>query len=139
MIQFPETWNSQTRPLDPDASTCKRKRRTKTKTSVAEITCVEPGPPTENASVCVPTEHDNDAKKTCYQTNLHDAPITGMTESLLKQKIEFQKSQVHNNDMDKNTEDTGTKNSKPCMDRMRCIAHHKVKKVYFTSISSCSK
>jgi hypothetical protein len=101
MIQFPETWNSQTRPLDPDASTCKRKRRTKTKTSVAEITCVEPGPSTENASVCVPTEHDNDAKKTCYQTNiLHDAPITGMTESLLKQKIEFQKSQVHNNDKD---------------------------------------
>jgi tRNA(Arg) A34 adenosine deaminase TadA len=46
---------------------------------------------------------------------------------------------INNNDMDKNTEDTGTKNSKPCMDCMRCIAHHKVKKVYFTSISSCSK
>jgi tRNA(Arg) A34 adenosine deaminase TadA len=43
---------------------------------------------------------------------------------------------INNKDLDKDSDQIRTQNSKPCMDCMKCITHHKVKKVYFTSIDS---
>ena len=43
---------------------------------------------------------------------------------------------INNKDLWKETDDIRTQNSKPCMNCMRCISHHNVKKVYFTSVGS---
>jgi len=43
---------------------------------------------------------------------------------------------IDNKDLDKENNMIGTKNSKPCMNCMKCITNHKVKKVYFTSIDT---
>jgi deoxycytidylate deaminase len=43
---------------------------------------------------------------------------------------------INNKDLDKENDMIGTKNSKPCMNCMKCITNHKVKKVYFTSIDT---
>ena len=43
---------------------------------------------------------------------------------------------INSKDMDKDDTETRTMNSRPCLDCMRCINHHKVKRVYFTSIDS---
>jgi tRNA(Arg) A34 adenosine deaminase TadA len=42
---------------------------------------------------------------------------------------------INNKDLDKENTETRTMNSKPCDDCMKCINHHKLKKVYFTSIA----
>jgi len=39
---------------------------------------------------------------------------------------------INNKDLKKENDQIRTQNSKPCMDCMKCITHHKVKKVYFT-------
>jgi tRNA(Arg) A34 adenosine deaminase TadA len=41
---------------------------------------------------------------------------------------------INNKDLNKENDQIRTQNSKPCMDCMKCITHHKVKKVYFTSM-----
>jgi hypothetical protein len=97
MIQFPETWNSQTRPVDPD-STCKRKRRTKAKTVAVEKPAV---PVSDDSPVPIPLKAASSPKRVCLDLESHhDAPISSTTESSLKQKIDYQKSQVRNNTSD---------------------------------------
>ncbi|KAJ1467078.1 hypothetical protein T484DRAFT_1756144 [Baffinella frigidus] len=98
MMQFPETWNSQTRPLDPDSSTCKRKRRTKPKTNVATEETVVPAAAETMAPAPTQSHHEEpQVKRICLDIeSQHDAPISSTTESLLKQKIEYQKTQIQN-------------------------------------------
>jgi deoxycytidylate deaminase len=43
---------------------------------------------------------------------------------------------INNNDLNKENNMIGTKNSRPCMDCMRCITSHKVNKVYFSSVDT---
>jgi deoxycytidylate deaminase len=43
---------------------------------------------------------------------------------------------INNKDLNKENDQIRTQNSKPCMDCIKCITYHKVKKVYFTSIDS---
>jgi tRNA(Arg) A34 adenosine deaminase TadA len=43
---------------------------------------------------------------------------------------------INNKDLDKENTEIRTMNSKPCLDCMKCITYHKLKKVYFTSIDS---
>ena len=43
---------------------------------------------------------------------------------------------INNKDLHKANDQIGSQNSKPCLDCMRCISHHKVKKVYFSSVAS---
>jgi tRNA(Arg) A34 adenosine deaminase TadA len=43
---------------------------------------------------------------------------------------------INNGDLYEPNESIGTKNSKPCINCQKCITNHKVKKVYFTSIST---
>lgn len=110
MIQFPETWNSQTRPVDPD-STCKRKRRPKSKTVQVDnpvVTVCDDTPiPTSlkeassSKRVCLSLKEASSSKRVCLDIELcHDVPISSTTESLLKQNIDYQKSQVRNTTSD---------------------------------------
>jgi deoxycytidylate deaminase len=43
---------------------------------------------------------------------------------------------INNKDLQKDNHKIGTQNSMPCKDCMRCICHHKVKKVYFSTVAS---
>jgi len=103
MIQFPETWNSQTRPSDPDSSVHKRKRRTKPKTNVE----AEEPVLTETMAASASTQSQKEEpqqKRICIDIeSRHDAPISSTTESLLKQRIEYQKTQIRNEERDENS------------------------------------
>ena len=88
---FPETWSSQSRPKDPDSATSKRKRKSKPKTNVV----VETEVPTATKITPPITEENPSPKRVCHKLDSHHhAPITSTTESLLPQRIDYQRSQI---------------------------------------------
>jgi tRNA(Arg) A34 adenosine deaminase TadA len=78
----------------------------------------------------------------CYEYNKHSvhaevAALKNMKKSRVNvENMTMYVVRINNKDLNKENSQIKTQNSKPCADCMRCICHHKVKKVYFTTVDS---